>query len=173
MILIIMRHGEAQEYREPDFSRALTDVGKRQCEQVGVWLNGYLDSLNIAVASEGQNNNDKLNRIQMTLVSPYLRTQQSLRAVAKGIELDQQVVIDSVTPMGIAAECADLIHAYANDSNAPQTLLVVSHMPLVSLLADKICPQFEAQYFEPANALAIDYNVKTGFGKQLIFYKGK
>lgn len=159
-MLLIMRHGQAEDYREPDHTRALTDFGVKQCEKVGAWLNQTFSDLDIE------------NAVDVAIVSPYLRTQQSCRAVGKSIKIKQQITFDAITPMGNAAQSADLIHGYATDSSAPKSILVVTHMPLVSLLADKICAGFNAKIFDTADTLLIDYNVETGLGEQVAFYQG-
>lgn len=163
MILIIMRHGEAQEYQEPDHLRALTEHGKKQCAELGLWLQSELANLNINTDAEG---------ISLALVSPFLRTQQSFKALSSAIKVKEQITIDTITPMGNASQCADLIHGYASDAQAPSCLLVVTHMPLVSLLSDKVCLDFDTQFFATANALLVDYNAENTIGTQLAFYQG-
>jgi phosphohistidine phosphatase len=170
MILLIMRHGQAVDYREPDHLRALTDFGTQQSEQVGLWLNENLPSF-----YDGNNqsaNGNQETSIDVAIVSPYLRAQQTYRAVARGINVKQQVTFDAITPMGNAAQGADLIHGYASDINAPKSLLVVTHMPLVSLLSDKICVGFNAKIFDTADTLIVDYDINAGIGEQLAFYQG-
>jgi len=168
MILIIMRHGEAGDFSNPDHLRPLTASGKKQCQQAGVLLANslkkYISKQNIS--------SDEAPSIDIALVSPFLRTQQSYRAVASGIKVNDMITIDAITPMGNAQQSADLIHGYATDTPAPKSMLVVTHLPLVSLLADKICPEFNAKIFEPADTLIIDYNTSTGRGEQLAYYQG-
>jgi phosphohistidine phosphatase len=165
MILIIMRHGEAVDYREPDHTRPLSEYGQQQCENVGKWLGKNLMALSTTASNA-------VADIDFALVSPYLRTQQSFRALAKHITVRKQITTDSITPTGNPSHNADLIHAYANDVDGPKCMLVVTHMPLVSLLADKVCSGFNAQFFEPANTLVIDYAADTGIGKKLTMFKG-
>ena len=165
MILIIMRHGEAVEYKEPDHTRVLTEFGKQQCEDVGKYLQKNLAGLT-------SNASYHVKNIDLALVSPYIRAQQTFRAVAKHIEVGRLVTIDAVTPLGNAAQSADLLHAYATDENAPKCMLVVTHLPLVSLLADRVCAGFNAKYFDTANALVLDYSSESAIGKQLAFYQG-
>ena len=160
-----MRHGEAVQDSEPDHARALTNFGKAQCEHVGKWLDENLSNFEHQSATSSA-------KISLALVSPYLRAQQTCRAVNKSIHIAQQITIDAVTPLASANQAADLIHGYASDSHAPKSMLVVTHMPLVSLLADKVCSGFNAQYFDTADTLIIDYDEHTGVGSQLAFYQG-
>ncbi len=163
---MIMRHGEAIAYREPDHTRPLTGHGKSQCETAGYWLQKNLKKITNDSA-------ESVSAADLALVSPYLRTQQTYRAVAKQFRIDQQTTIDTITPVGNAAQCADLIHGYATDTSPPKCIMVITHMPLVSLLSDKLCAGFNAQIFQTADILVIDYDVKTAIGKKLFFYHGE
>lgn len=168
MILIIMRHGEAVQYREPDSSRTLTDYGTQQCENVGKWL-----SQNLARLSPSSRCADDGNvNVDLALVSPYLRTQQTISALARYVNIHKQETASVITPIGDAAKCADLIHAFACDSQAPKCMLVVTHMPLVSLLSDLVCAGFNTSFFETADTLVIDYANDTGIGKKLAMFHG-
>lgn len=160
-----MRHGEAASYREPDHTRPLTSRGKSQCEAVGYWLNKNLRNITKDTA-------ESLSSASLALVSPYLRTQQTYRAVAKHFCIEQQTTIDTITPVGNAAQCADLIHGYGTDTLPPKCIMVITHMPLVSLLADKLCAGFNAQIFQTADTLVIDYDVDSANGRQLFFFQG-
>ena len=169
MILFIMRHGQAVDFRHPDHSRELTQFGTQQCVEVGEWIR---DTLNTSQKAKTKFTSDKA-LIDLALVSPYLRTQQSFRAIAKSVDFKQQTTIDVITPMGSAAQASDLVHGYATDSIEPQTMLIVTHMPLVSLLSDKICPNFHAKIFDTADTLMVDYNTQTALGDEITFFQGK
>ncbi|MGB3727171.1 MAG: phosphohistidine phosphatase SixA [Glaciecola sp.] len=172
MILIIMRHGDAGEYSSPDHSRPLTAVGKVQSQRVGKWLHNTIEQFLSATHTSDSLNDTREPAVDLAIVSPYLRTQQTFRAVNAGIKVHNQVTIDTITPMGNAQQTADLIQGYASDINAPKSMLVITHMPLVSLLADKVCADFNARIFETADTLIIDYNTDNGWGEQLAFYQG-
>ena len=165
MIVIVMRHGEAEDYRSPDHTRTLTNNGKQQCEAVGQWLRQNLSTLT-------ENTSKSVNEAHTALVSPFLRTQQTFRAVAKHFSIKQQITIDTITPNGNALECADLIHGYATDTQPPDCLMIVTHMPLVSLLSDKICAGFNAKFFKPADTLIIDYDIDRAMGEEVYFFQG-
>lgn len=160
-----MRHGEAVDYREPDHTRVLTEFGKQQCEDVGKWLQVQLPKLSLDTDSQ-------VRDIDLAIVSPYIRTQQTFQAVSKHIHVSRLVTVDTVTPLGNARQSADLIHGFASDSNAPKCMLIVTHMPLVSLLADKVCLGFNTEYFDTADTLLIDYSCESGKGKQLALFQG-
>jgi phosphohistidine phosphatase len=166
MILIIMRHGEAVSYKEPDHARSLTEFGQQQCENVGKWLHQNISTFLDDKTNQG------VDGIDLALVSPYLRTQQSFQALAKHVKVEQEITTDTVTPEGNVVQGADLIHGYANEENASKCMLVVTHMPLVSLLAAHVCVGVDDIFFEPADALIVNYSKDTGFGTKLALCKG-
>jgi phosphohistidine phosphatase len=49
--------------------------------------------------------------------------------------------------------------------------MLVSHMPLVSLLADKVCKGFNGKIFDTADILVIDYDSQTHSGQQMAFFQ--
>lgn len=170
-----MRHGEAVEYREPDHTRALTRFGTQQSENVGKFLHQYLSQTNSGktLPTSLKGSRDEIEVvIDLALVSPYLRTQQTFDAVAKHVKVQRKETSSAVTPISNAGQCADLIHGYACDANAPSSLLVVTHMPLVSLLSSLLCAGINGQFFEPAGTLIIDYAYGTATGSKLAIFEG-
>ncbi|GAB55659.1 phosphohistidine phosphatase [Glaciecola punicea ACAM 611] len=175
MLLIIMRHGEAVEYAKPDRARSLTNVGVQQSENVGRWLNQHLAGIStyseITDVMKAGNTNVK-SSIDLALVSPYFRTQQTFRGVAKHIKVLNEKTTDALTPIASAQQSADVIHDYATSTDAPKSMLIVTHMPLVSLLSRLLCVNINDQYFEPADTLLIDYKGSTAIGKKLAMFQG-
>lgn len=183
MIVIIMRHGEAQEYSEVDNTRALTALGMRQCEITGAWLYDYLSTTNNLPESqecdnsapkrpsEQHNTLDKFS-IELALVSPYLRTQQSFTALAKHINVQDCKTVECIVPTDNVTQSLDVVHAYACQETPPKHLLLVSHMPLVSLLAGALCPDFDNHFFDTAEVLVINYDATRAKGKQLAMFSG-
>lgn len=179
-MIIIMRHGEAVQYSEPDHTRALTRAGVGQCEGVGKWLNQCFQSLTQQSAnlakhqSEAKNANNVIvpASIDLALVSPYLRTQQSFQALSKHMNVVRSEISDLITPLADVTKIADLIHAYACDSAGPEHLLIVTHMPLVTLLSGEICADFEGQFFDTADTLVIDYDCACARGKTIAMFQG-
>ena len=170
MLVIIMRHGEAEDYSQSDRTRALTKLGVLQCENVGTQLQSYLSALK----NQGGTSNTGVNKpevikktgsVELALVSPYLRAQQSFAALAKHTNVQHCKTVDCIVPTENASQSADLIHAYACDEDGPQNLLVVSHMPLVSLLSSALCPQITSHFFDTAEAFVIDYDSESASGK--------
>lgn len=160
-----MRHGEAVSYREPDKNRPLTTLGHLQCANVGKWLAKNKTILDVKAKPSDI-------KIDVALVSPYLRTQESFLTLSEYVSVGKHITLDSITPNGDVIANADLIHGYANDENGPQCMLIVTHMPLVTLLSDNVCPGYNALFFEPADTLIIDYSSDSGIGKKVDFFQG-
>ncbi|WP_371195521.1 phosphohistidine phosphatase SixA [Glaciecola sp. SC05] len=163
MILIIMRHGEAVPYQINDKSRVLTRFGVSQSEAAGKRLARFLESQGLPAS------------IDQVLVSPYLRTQQTFEAVSESISFAHKTDTDAITPMGESFGVHDIIAGYAHGDEqglgAAQQLMLISHMPLVSLLADKVCAGFHGKIFDTADILVIDYDPATNTGAQLALFQ--
>jgi phosphohistidine phosphatase len=156
-----MRHGEAVAYQAKDESRALTCVGVNQSEAAGKRLAKFFQARQLPPV------------IDQVLVSPYARTQQTYAALSEFVRFCHKTDTDAITPMGQASAVHDLIDGYAHnataDSDAPQQLMLISHMPLVSLLADEVCAGFNGKIFDTADILIIDYDPVTHTGTQMAF----
>ena len=113
MKLFLMRHGEAEPYRQDDSSRALTATGRA------------------SVASK----QGLLPAIDLMVVSPYLRALQTADIlVGEGLQVSYRVVDDRVTP-----DCSlqPIIDELLNPTL--QTQLIVAHNPLLSRLVSLLC----------------------------------
>ena len=95
MKILIMRHGEAEHYAYTDAERALTEKGKDSVNTAQLCVdNGY-------------------GHLDMVLVSPYLRAQQTWQAIASHFDTKQVKVCDDITPYGDARRVSDYIAAVA------------------------------------------------------------
>jgi phosphohistidine phosphatase len=110
MDLILWRHAEALELREPadDFDRALTAKGERQAQRMAIWLNRQLPSST------------------RVLASPARRAQQTAAA------LDRRV--KTVPALAPDATVEALLHA-VRWPDAREPVLVVGHQPTLGLTA--------------------------------------
>jgi phosphohistidine phosphatase len=122
MNLMIMRHGEAEPYagETTDASRSLTNFGREYVHKVA-------QELVKAGANRGE--------IDLILVSPYLRTQQTADIVMDN--LGQKPLRKTcnwlLSESSVQTACEELeAIRYLN----PDNILIVSHMPLVSLLLE-------------------------------------
>ena len=166
MILIIMRHGEAEAYQNDDKSRVLTHFGTQQCSSAGKRLATYLKA------------HDMPLELDYALVSPYVRAQQSYAALGDSLQFNQQNTSDLVTPMGNATEVHDYIDGCIASNEARSnkqfaSMIVVSHMPLVSLLSDKLCTGFDGKIYDTADMLLIDYNTDTHIGSFITMFQSQ
>ena len=159
MIIFVMRHGEAEPFKLDDQSRHLTRFGVKQSENASKWMAKQL------------NTHTELKQVDLTLVSPYVRAIETLGAVEQFISINNAVQTPSVTPDGNPKHAHDLIDGELLQANNINCLLVISHMPLVSLLSDAICHGFNARVFGTADVLMINYDVERSSGRQLAFHQ--
>ena len=111
MKLIIMRHGQAAWSATTDAERPLTPEGRDQVLRTAEQL--------------------KPLSVDLVLASPYLRARQTGNIVSEilGCQLD---TLDSITPDGHPP-------SVMNDLPESGTILLASHMPLVSRLTGLLC----------------------------------
>ena len=111
MKLILMRHGQAEAYKESDNSRQLTEFGYQQAQQTATYIMAHYQP-------------------SIFVVSPYDRAQQTLdafRAIAPDIEVS---VHPDITPSDDAMQALSSLADVEGDC-----ILVVCHMPIVAKLA--------------------------------------
>ena len=111
MKLILMRHGQAEAYKESDSTRQLTEFGYQQAQQTAQYI---------------------MDKYQPNIfvVSPYDRAQQTLTAFTQ-LAPDIEVSIHAdITPAD------DAMSALNNLADVQgECVLVVCHMPIVAKLA--------------------------------------
>jgi phosphohistidine phosphatase len=159
MIIFVMRHGEAESYKEDDLSRHLTRFGVTQSEHAAKWMAKQL------------NEHTQLKQVDLTLVSPYTRTIETLVTVEQFLRINNTVQTSAITPDGNPKQAHDLIDGELLQDSNINCLLVISHMPLVSLLSDAVCSGFNARVFDTADVLMINYDLERSLGRQLAFYQ--
>ncbi|MFT5541358.1 MAG: phosphohistidine phosphatase [Glaciecola sp.] len=159
MIIFVMRHGEAEPYKQDDKSRHLTRFGITQSEHAAKWIVSQLKQ-HLSTSS-----------IDLTYVSPYVRTIETLESIERFVAFDKMVSSSMVTPEGRPNEVQDLIDGELLSNDKIQSLLIVTHMPLVSLLSDVLCSGFNGRIFDTAEVLLLDYDAETSQGNQLGFYQ--
>ena len=152
MQLYIMRHGEAQSPVGQNFTcdseRPLTQQGRFEAQLMANWL----------------------SKMQVTFdhvwVSPFLRAQQTC-AISIENRQNHAKTLDFITPSGDAKEVHDFIDGFAIDlaSDKEQSILIVSHMPLVSYLVAELTHFEAAPIFATAAIAQIDYDIATMQGK--------
>jgi len=159
--LFIMRHGEAEAPRLDDKSRQLTALGREQAKYAAQWLKtNYCTS----------------GAVDLALVSPYRRARQthdvvSLDIVAEKVESNEDIIPDG-SPRLVSDYIDARIHASVNAKKPIKSLLVVSHMPLVSYLVDELCQSYTTSLFSTASIAVIKYSLSAHKGSLITHYQG-
>lgn len=139
MKVFIMRHGEAEHYAASDDKRALT---KR----------GLSESVAVARAcAERQRHFDK------ALVSPYIRAQQTWQAISKYVQAEQVETNNEITPYGQAESTFDYLSALIEVEQL-ESLLLVSHLPLVGYLVSEFVRDMVPPMFPTSGIICIEYD---------------
>lgn len=133
MKLVVMRHGKAEPLAESDASRELTDKGRKHVVEI---------SNRIVSALE---NSGSLGAPVLLFHSPYVRTTQTAQLlhgvlVEKGIAVERKGpvpddhLLGSNTAESVAIWLDGIHNAEGDDGLKDQTMIIVSHQPLVSAL---------------------------------------
>ncbi|RKF19735.1 phosphohistidine phosphatase SixA [Alginatibacterium sediminis] len=150
MEVFIMRHGEAEFMAAQDSQRALSKHGIEQSKLAGEKLNRCCPHFDIVAHS------------------PYLRATQTWQHVnTKCNSVGKVYVLDELTPSGdIENLTAWLEELYIEDSQ--RSILLVSHLPLVSYLSQALAKQDQAIAFHTANIARLRMT-NTGVAQLLQF----
>lgn len=141
MQVYIMRHGDAALQAASDAERALTQKGIDDSALMAQWLS------------------QRNPAIDKVLVSPYRRAEQTLQVIRDKLIIPAQFdVMDMLTPGGNAAFVADHIRDLA--VTGTNTILVVSHLPLVGYLVSELCPNEAPPMFTTSSIACIEVDVK-------------
>ncbi|WP_338292248.1 phosphohistidine phosphatase SixA [Planctobacterium marinum] len=142
MQLFLMRHGEAENSFSNDAQRSLTTQGFIESQKAGVWLN------------------DTVNHIDYALVSPFKRARQTYEMVQSITTVAHTEFSEDIIPSGSVELVHDYIQVLAQERNL-KSLIVVSHMPLVSYLVDSFCGQLRSILFTTASVARLDYDIEA------------
>lgn len=160
MQVYIMRHGEAQNFvaqgSRDDSQRALTAQGKTEAKMMAKWLQKM-----------------QINPTQV-FVSPYVRAQQTC-AIATSMMKSAITTLDFITPSGDVKQVHDFIDGWCSEQVAASqlkkigqqaetkqepSLLIISHMPLVSYLVAQLTQSGNTPIFATAGIAHIDYDIE-------------
>lgn len=142
MQLFIMRHGQAETFSSGDAQRPLTETGVLEAQVMGTWL----ESQKI--------------EIERIFVSPFTRAQQTCGNVVELLSSCPELnTISMITPSGSAIEFHDYLDGICA-SEKISSLLIVSHMPLVSYLVEELTVERNAPIFQTAGIAHIDYDLQ-------------
>jgi phosphohistidine phosphatase len=135
-----MRHGDAQSYASSDAARELTTLGVEQVQRNAIWLSQHVSQLD------------------QILVSPFVRAQQTQQIVSTIIDSINPVeTINDLVPEGDARQVHDYVDAIVGSSEA-KSILLVSHMPLVSYLVESFTIARNCPIFPTAGIAFIEYD---------------
>ncbi|RUO21254.1 phosphohistidine phosphatase SixA [Aliidiomarina iranensis] len=143
MKVFVMRHGEAKAPAmqlgrvEPDSARELTEQGHLEAIQAAEWLA------------------QQASKIDLVIVSPYVRAQQTYAEVAKLVSAEVVEVSAEITPESDPEMFASALLARLQIEPA-ETVLLVSHMPFVCYLTSYLDQRVQPPLFPTAGIAVID-----------------
>ncbi|HCG9201578.1 TPA: phosphohistidine phosphatase SixA [Vibrio parahaemolyticus] len=149
MKIFIMRHGEAEHFADSDAARELTQRGRTESETVAR-----------ACAEQGFAQFDKV------LVSPYIRAQQTWQEISTFFSTKSIETSDDITPYGQS----DCVFDFANaliEVEKLESLLFVSHLPLVGYLTSEFVKEMTPPMFPTSGLVCIEYEPQTQRGEVL------
>lgn len=148
MQLFLMRHADAEPAAGDDFSRRLTEKGRKQAEKMGGWLK----SLDLAPI--------------LFLASPYPRAHETAAIVADVAGKGCATQPDERLASGMTVEtgCA-VIHELGREDRG---LCLVGHSPDLDRLAAHLVGSRENAVEMKKGAVAAFATVRAGFGGSLL-----
>ncbi|NOH81926.1 phosphohistidine phosphatase SixA [Vibrio sp. RE86] len=149
MKIFIMRHGEAEHFASSDAERELTSHGRKASVAVAQ-----------ACAEKGFAQFDKV------LVSPYIRAQQTWQEISAHFSSDQVETCEDITPYGDSEQVADYVSALV-DIHKYESVLLVSHLPLVGYLTAEFVTDMVPPMFPTSGLICIDYSLEKLTGNVL------
>ncbi|MCL9781837.1 phosphohistidine phosphatase SixA [Vibrio sp. S4M6] len=149
MKIYIMRHGEAENRAPSDAERALTGRGKQ--DSVSVMTDGVKHGL---------------RHVDLALVSPYLRAQQTFQAISHLFDYTKQETCKGITPYGESGDVFEYVQALVEVQKL-ESLLLVSHLPLVGFLTSEFVPTIAPPMFTTSGLVCIEFDPATRSGEVL------
>ncbi|KFD13968.1 phosphohistidine phosphatase [Serratia marcescens subsp. marcescens ATCC 13880] len=108
--------------------------------------------------------NTKSVDIERVLVSPYLRAEQTLATVREALTLPEgEEVLPELTPGGNAEQVGSYLQALA--MQGVNSVLIVSHLPLVGYLVAELCPGECPPMFATSAIANVDLPADGSYGK--------
>lgn len=135
-----MRHGHAEPEAPADHLRALSAQGERE------------------VGRSLARHQSELGNIQIAIVSPYVRAQSTYQVARSALPVHECVESELLVPCADPQKMIDYL--YALQQKGVDSVLLVSHQPLVGTLVDRLCGLEPGAYRMGTAALAaIDTDV--------------
>lgn len=152
MYVMLMRHGEAVQMLQNDRERPLTSYGQQQSMQTARWMKEFLTQFN-------------LPQIDLSLVSPFKRAQQTHDAVSTQLTVANTITSDDITPSGNPQVAHDYLLHLVSSRKDVSALLVVSHMPFISYLLDEMSNAQYSMLFSTGAVAVLKYSVASNTGR--------
>lgn len=157
--ICIMRHGMAEQLAPRDAQRELVEFGERQAHHTARWFKAANPSVSFDLA----------------VVSPYIRAKQTFDIVHQYLQVERIEESADITPDADASRFHDYLCAIVDSkdySHALQNILIVSHMPFVSLLVAQLTEDPNAELFNTGAMAIISCDRKTLRGNLLQHHQG-
>ncbi|MBO1256090.1 phosphohistidine phosphatase SixA [Alteromonas sp. 5E99-2] len=154
-----MRHGMAENMVKNDASRQLVSVGEEQARDTSYWFSQHYPHI----------------KIDLALVSPYVRAEQTFNIVKGHIPIRHKLISRDVTPDASAAHFCDYLSALLeskSDFNEINAILIVSHMPFVSFLMSEVLYSKEGVLFNTGSMAVVECDRATLKGILAKHYQG-
>jgi len=135
-----MRHGEAVHYAASDAERELTQHGRSQ-------------SVAVARACVKQGFKD----FDLILVSPYVRAQQTWDTISESLSAKEHHIYEEITPYGVSEKVVTYVSALAQADNI-ETVLLVSHLPLVGYLTAEFVTGLTPPMFPTSGLACVEFD---------------
>ncbi len=144
MELYLMRHADAEDGNGNDFSRALTERGRKQAEKMGDWLR-------------------ELKAAPLLIVSsPYPRAHETANLLAGSLGKDTTARPDERLAPGMTPDAASaVIHEFGGRT---ERLMLVGHSPDLDRLAAYLVGAKEGGVEMRKGAIACLTAARAGFG---------
>ncbi|MFT6506812.1 phosphohistidine phosphatase SixA [Colwellia polaris] len=149
MQIFVMRHGQAEMLAASDAQRPLTQSGIEEAQVMGQWL---------------LKNSPAFDCI---FVSPYTRAQQTADAVINELTcVAKRETLAIITPEDNAKDVHGYLDAICSQEQY-KSILLVSHMPLVSYLVAELTVDHVMPMFQTASVANIEYSLDKMSGELL------
>ena len=143
-----MRHGEAEPIQVSDESRQLTELGKKQSRQSGIWINQFCQS--------------QSTQINHAWVSPYTRTQMTFKELGHEVAVEKFETSSDIIPSSDPELTLSYLDVFAQENSDIAGMLLVSHMPFVSYFLDVVCQHHFSMLFSAGAIATVKYEPGQG-----------
>lgn len=149
MKVFIMRHGEAGSFALSDAQRTLTERGEIQSREIAE-----------AVVAQG------ISEFDLVLVSPYIRAKQTWDVISDRFAAKRIEECEDITPYGQSEAVYEYLCALA-EAHGLESILLVSHLPLVGYLTAEFVNDMTAPMFPTSGFAAVEFNLEDRDGELL------